>query len=429
LKSYLNDLYAIRQSLKNGDATWKDVAEVKTHNGSQLLSPDSMRRAFNVFDLFDEAGWIREPYRDEDDICYEEKDSYNNELLNNEKHVDLSKIDKTDPKSIMIAHGFSPDEYVLVSAKDSIWDKDNQTTLHSSRIVVRPKNVGDITFEDIDEYFAKYDNILPIYIKPVQYAPDAEFLEVCLQDTHIGLLSYGAETGEDYDVNIACERIEQAIADVVVRCEGRKFSRVVFSLIGDILHVDNSQNTTTKGIKQDVDTRISKMFDKALDVLINSICLLGNIAPVDVFSVPGNHDATLSYMLVKAVETAFKKDDNVQFYNSPSPRKWKRYGKVLIGWAHGDIPSKNVTEWIQSEAAEDWGQSKYREVHLGHLHSLNTLQKIEESKSGLIVRYLPTLCASSAWEHWQAYGDNPKTLISFVWDENKGLREQWYTNV
>ena len=66
---------------------------------------------------------------------------------------------------------------------------------------------------------------------------------------------------------------------------------------------------------------------------------------------------------------------------------------------------------------------------MGHLHSLHTIQKIEESKSGLIVRYLPTLCASSAWEHHQAFTKTPKTLVSFVWNENKGLRDIWYSNI
>ena len=426
MKNYLNDLYAIRQSLKNGEATWQDVAEVKTHNGSPLLSIDSVRRSFNMFDLFDEAGWIKAP----SEVSYRETESYNADgTLGSDKVLDLSKIDKSNPKALMEAHGFDPNKYILVSAKNSIWSKSEDSTLYSSKIVVKPQSSNEITFEDVDRYFSKFDGVPPIYINPVQYAPDAEFLEVCLQDTHIGLLSYGAETGEDYDVNIACERIERAIADVIERCKGRKFSRVVFSLLGDILHVDNAQNTTVKGTKQDVDARISKMFDMALDVLIKSIISLGNIAPVEVISVPGNHDVTLSYMLTKALEMAFKKDNNVVFYNSPSPRKWRRYGKVLIGWAHGDLPSKNATEWIQSEAAEDWGKSKYREVRLGHLHSLSTLQKFEETKSGLITRYLPTLCASSAWEHYQGFGDNPKTLISFVWDENKGLREQWYTNI
>ena len=66
---------------------------------------------------------------------------------------------------------------------------------------------------------------------------------------------------------------------------------------------------------------------------------------------------------------------------------------------------------------------------MGHLHSTQTLQKIEDSMSGLIVRYLPTLCASSAWEHHEGYSKHPKTLISFVWNEDKGLREMWYSGV
>ena len=61
--------------------------------------------------------------------------------------------------------------------------------------------------------------------------------------------------------------------------------------------------------------------------------------------------------------------------------------------------------------------------------STNTIQKIEEGRSGMIVRYLPTLCASSAWEHHKAYSKEPKTVVSFVWNENTGLRDIWYSNI
>ena len=252
---------------------------------------------------------------------------------------------------------------------------------------------------------------------------------MCVQDLHIGLLSYGKETGEDYNVEIAKEYLNNTISDVVERCKNRKFKRILFVSLGDILHVDNQQNTTTKGTRQDVDTRVTKMFDEALNLMINCVKTLGEIAPVEVINTVGNHSQTLDYCLFKALECAYKNDENVKFFISPNPRKWNRYGNVLIGWAHGDMKAKNVTEWIQSEASKDWGLTKYRECHMGHLHSTQTLQKIEDSMSGLIVRYLPTLCASSAWEHHEGYSKHPKTLISFVWNEDKGLREMWYSGV
>ena len=125
---------------------------------------------------------------------------------------------------------------------------------------------------------------------------------------------------------------------------------------------------------------------------------------------------------------AFKDDENVVFFNGPNPRKWRRYGKVLIGFAHGDMKPNAITEWLSNEC-DEWSNAKYREVHLGHLHSTQTNQKIEDNKYGLIARYLPALCASSAWEHEQGYPNSQRGMMSFVWNESKGLREIWYTNI
>lgn len=426
----------LRQEILLGNKTWDDMIALHREFGYGEMTKDSVRRSFKAYDTYAENGWICQP--EMVSVPKREITEFNAEknTTTSDKVVELEDCDINNPEALLEVHGFNPKHFILVNAKNSKWQQGLKTgtkTLYSSKITVKPRKAQDINFEDIDEYFSNKHDYKGLKITPFNYDYDynkeEEFLEICLQDLHIGLLSYGQETGEDYDVNIARQRLEMAMSDIYERCKNKKFKRIVLALLGDILHVDNQQNTTTKGTRQDVDTRVSKMFDEALDLLIDTIKTLSEIAPVEVINVMGNHDNTLNYMLCKAVEMAYRNDDNVSFMNTPNPRKWKKYGKVLIGWAHGDMKSANITEWIQSEAAQDWGTTKFKECHMGHLHSLHTIQKIEESKSGLIVRYLPTLCASSAWEHHQAFAKTPKTLVSFVWNENKGLRDIWYSNI
>jgi DNA repair exonuclease SbcCD nuclease subunit len=159
-------------------------------------------------------------------------------------------------------------------------------------------------------------------------------------------------------------------------------------------------------------------------MLIDALEILGNLAPTELVYISGNHDRILGYSLIKAVEKAFRKDNNITFDISPNPRKFRRFENVLIGWLHGDCQKNNITEWLQTEARKDFGDSIFSEVHCGHLHHQQTLEK-----SGMIVRYLPTICASSAWEHQQGYNKNVKTVISFVWNPQNGLREMWYSNI
>lgn len=423
----------LRNKISQGENTWQDMIELHKEFGFPEMTKDSIRRSFKVFDEYFKNGWISMPI----EVPKKETIEFNSEknITTSDKIVALNSNEINNSEALMKAHGFDTKLFSLVNAKSSIWQqgtKDGGKTLYSSKISVRPKQAYDISFEDIDEYFSKkhvYNGLSILEEQAYDNRDSEDFLEICLQDLHIGLLSCENETGEKYSIEEAKERLEYAIADILNRSEGRHFKRVVFSMLGDILHVDNQQNTTTKGTRQDVDSRINTMFDCALDLIINTIKTLTKIAPVEVINVVGNHDSTVNYMLSRSVEMAYKNNPKVTFYNSPNPRKWRRYGKVLIGWTHGDLKSKNVADWLQCEAYEDWGESKFRECHMGHLHSVSTLQKIEESGSGLIIRYLPTLCASSAWEHHQGYNKNQKTLMSFVWNENKGLRDIWYSSI
>ena len=57
------------------------------------------------------------------------------------------------------------------------------------------------------------------------------------------------------------------------------------------------------------------------------------------------------------------------------------------------------------------------------------MQNFEESQNGLIVRRLFATTSASAWEHRQGYPKNLKTVMCFVWNPNKGLREIWYNTV
>ena len=437
-KQFLIRQLSLYHDLQNGDATWNDILSLRKEYGYPEISVDTLRRSFQGIRDYDAAGFI--DINKNNNTVTSSKESvftnYLNRTTTSEKTISVLPSEINNSDTLLNAHGFNPREFELVSAKNSRWDNngDGDKVRYSSKITVRPRKDDGITYEDIDDYFYKLTHTLRdsmiVTGAPEQYDKDGEILEIDLQDLHIGLFSYGAETGEDYDIKIACKRISKALNDIKNRTQGRRFSKIVLALLGDILHTDNEQGTTTKGTRQDVDTRPTKMFDKTLDLLIDFIFELGQIAPVDVVTVSGNHDNYISYTLYKALEMAYRDEPNVVFYNSPNPRKALRYGKCLIGFCHGDQKNNSLATWLQNEYAEDWGKTKYREVHCGHLHSLHSdMQNFEESQNGLIVRRLFATTSASAWEHRQGYPKNLKTVMCFVWNPNKGLREIWYNTV
>lgn len=342
--------------------------------------------------------------------------------------VEITEEQSKDIDFMLKVHGFEPCEWELINIKNKVWNTysklDKISTLYSSAITARPKKV-EWSIEDMDKYFEtrQFKNFKEL-TKPTNYESNGEILEIDLPDLHAGLLSWDKETGENYDINITKENFLKCFNDILERSKNRKFEKIILATLGDLLHVDNDNQSTTRGTPQQVDGRVSKIFDITMDMLIDAIEILGNFAPVEVIYVSGNHDRLLGYTLLKGIEKAFRNDDNIKFDVSPNPRKFRKYDNVLIGWLHGDVNKNNISEWLQVEARKEYGDTKFAEVHCGHLHHQQTLEK-----SGMIIRYLPTICASSAWEHSMGFNKSVKTVVSFVWNKKSGLREMWYSNI
>jgi UDP-2,3-diacylglucosamine pyrophosphatase LpxH len=169
-------------------------------------------------------------------------------------------------------------------------------------------------------------------------------------------------------------------------------------------------------------------------MLVDSITMLGNIAPTEVIYISGNHDRLIGYALMKAVAMAFRKDANVTFDTASDPQKFRLVGITLIGFTHGDMPAKNMASWLQHRARKEYGMSLFAEIHAGHFHTTKTVEAKRdvnqtEDIGGIIVRYLPTICNASYWEHQQGYVSGLKSVVSFVWSEENGLREMWYGSI
>lgn len=355
-----------------------------------------------------------------------------------EKFITVRDGEEMTPDFLLEAHGLKKGLWEVTSYKNNIWNsqgKDGKQIMYQSKLSARPTAQG-LSFIDIDKYFQnktfKYDKPLT---KPLQYDPSGQILEVCLPDLHSGLLAWRKETGADYDVHIAKERFFKCIYDIRDRCINQYFKKIIFVTLGDLLHFDNDNQTTTKGTFQQADGRMAKIYDATLDMLIDGITVLGEMAPVEVIYIQGNHDGVTGYTLLKATEKAFRNDPNITFDTEPNPQKHRLIGKSLIGWVHGDMPKQNMGAWLQESAREEYGKSEFAEVHAGHFHSQKTREKKSldymqtDEHNGIVIKYLPTICNASYWEHKQGYAKGVKTVMSFIWNEKTGLRTTWYSNI
>lgn len=370
---------------------------------------------------------------------YKSSTGWKNGVYESDDLIRMCQEDAKSPRRMLELHGLDPDLWEVVSCRNNLWHGQThhkfreaegpRTLLYQSRLTAKPKADG-VGFADIERWFAEHEFITekpPVV--PMWYDPDGETLEIDVADLHSGLLAWWRETGEDYDVNIARERFFSAMRDVIGRCSGRKFKKIILALLGDLLHTDNDQQTTTKGTFQQTDGRMSRVFTKTLDMLIEAIDWLGAIAPVDVVYTRGNHDHTMGWALIKAVEQAYRKDPNISVDVSPDSQKTRLIGCTLVGLTHGNMSEKNLTGWLQVRARKLPVVIKYIEEHVGHRHAEKTKERVQtQDNEGIITRTMPTIATSSAHEHDEGYVST-RCMMCFVWGESTGLREMWYSNM
>ena len=336
----------------------------------------------------------------------------------------ISEEERKSPRRLLELHNYDPDKWVITNSIDNLWHGQKShkqgggLLIHyQSKITVKPAT--DITMETVQSFFDNLDHPTAKPIKPKQYAPDGEVLEIALADMHKGSRSPYNES------NSVEDKFRYTINDIVSRCGNRKFSKIYFVLGGDNAHFDTKSRTTTAGTQLDTDgLTATEIFKALLDLYYWGIDCLRQIAPVEVICLPGNHDWLVSLMIAMTIEAYYKDCQDVIVDTDQRPRKWRIVGCSLIGWMHGEMSKTNASSWLMAEARDDWGKTKYAEVHAFHYHSQTMAEK-----NGMILRYLPSMKETDEWEYEKGFVGSVKATVSFVWGFEEGLREMWYTNV
>jgi len=123
---------------------------------------------------------------------------------------------------------------------------------------------------------------------------------------------------------------------LIRRASGFQYNKILFPIGSDFFNSDTIYNTTTKGTPQDEDLRWQKTFNVGVRLLIDAINLLKQTGvQVDVVVIPGNHDFERSFYMGAYLEAWFNNDTLVKVNNGASPRKYYKFGKVLLGLTHG----------------------------------------------------------------------------------------------
>ena len=290
------------------------------------------------------------------------------------------------------------------------------------------KHGADIFIDMVKNYVPPKLNITP---RETNYI-DNNLLEISIFDLHLGKLAWAGETGENYDTKIARERFIYSINDLLKKASGFNYSRILFPVGNDFFNSDTIFNTTTKGTQQDEDLRWQKTYDLGVLLMVDAVNLLKQTGvPIEVLVIQGNHDFERSYYMGKYLEAWFHNDSMVNVNNGASPRKYVKFGKVLLGFTHGSEEKESSLPMLMANDIESkplWSDTTFHEWHLGHQHRKKNVRYIVLDKErmlnedlGVTIRYLSSLTGTEEWHHKKGFVGQIKAADGFIWNDTHGF--------
>lgn len=332
--------------------------------------------------------------------------------------------DMSEIEGELVSRGINLDEWEITHMRNVTWGKGEEKDGHSIRVSLKRRehasdiNMVKIAIEEMAKHAPRYD------LKRTETGNGKIMQEIDIFDLHYGKLAWGKETGVDYDKEIAESSAVKAVVDLVGK--GRPFnpSSFLFPVGNDFLHIDNLENSTSLGTRQDVDDRATKLFRRGLLLVVTIIDFLSSIAPVHVCTIPGNHDEQSLFHLGVALEAWYRNNDNVSIDNSPKYRKYYQFGTNLIGFVHGDKDSPRPQDLpliMAQEMGEAWSETTNREWHIGHLHKARQYKYTAgDTHVGVPVITIPSLSGTDLWHFKHGFVGGRRCAESYIWDHDEG---------
>lgn len=239
---------------------------------------------------------------------------------------------------------------------------------------------------------------------------DGHLLVVDPADVHIQKLATVFETGDEYNSQIACQRVREGVEGLIQKANGFNINQILFVGGNDILHTDNKNKTTTSGTPQDVDSNWYTAFATAKNLYIEVIDRLLEVADVHFVHNPSNHDFILGTLLADVIQTYYKDCKNITFDCDLKHRKYYKYGKNLIGTTHGDGAKPDLLPILMAtEQPIMWSETKYRFIFSHHLH-----HKVAKDYIGVTFEALRSPSGTDGWHSKSGYTGVIKAVEGFV---------------
>jgi hypothetical protein len=248
------------------------------------------------------------------------------------------------------------------------------------------------------------------YIKPTK--PPKEFAKDTLSvygmgDPHVGMLSYGVETGRNFDLKIATEHTSAVVSRLVQAASPSHTA--LLALIGDNFHADDDRQVTPgHGHKLDVDGRAPKVFRVGCTLWLNQIAkMLTKHKKVIVNITRGNHDPLTAFFLREWLCAMFRDEPRVEILDNVAEHQYILFGKCLLGLTHGHkTKPEGLAGVMAADVPEMWAAALFRHWITGHIHS-----KTFWDFRGCSLETLRTLAAPDAYASGAGYRSAQDSVV------------------
>lgn len=213
-------------------------------------------------------------------------------------------------------------------------------------------------------------------VEPVQPAPlskserSADLLNLhIVTDYHLGMKSWGEETGEDWDLAIAEDLLVRWFVCAIENAPPAEIG--VLAQLGDFLHWDGLEAVTpTNRHVLDADTRFQKIVRVAIRALRRIIAMMLNkYARVHLIMADANHDPAGGVWLREMFAAFYDSEPRISVDNSADSYYCLEHGLTSLFFHHGHKVKPGESDDVFVAKFRDvFGRTKFSYSHHGHRH-------------------------------------------------------------
>jgi hypothetical protein len=309
-------------------------------------------------------------------------------------------------KAYATSKGYSPEHDMFriapdpfnVSKVSTFYSRTETTPGQWVQLKPRSEYEALLREEAVRAFMEGYPSILiPTFDVPNPSTDEVPWIQI--GDAHIGMLANEAESGSNFNIDIAKRELCAAfklIIDKLEPCE-----RLVINDLGDSTHFENTEKKTSVS-RHDLDGERPRLMIRAVSSIMRFVINLAltKAKYVDVIINQGNHSRFGDFWLNEMLTIAYEGTDRVNIIDNENVFIGYRMGKTLVMIHHSDkCPVDRLADVMIADFKQDFAETDFHYIDIGHIHHKMT----SKEKGGIVVESWNTLARGDKWHKDSGY--------------------------